>query len=60
MEREMIATAFGSCMNYVDPELNGQQAHESYYTKAVYERLLSIKKMVDPDDIFWNPQAIGT
>ncbi|KAL7275672.1 hypothetical protein RUND412_001379 [Rhizina undulata] len=51
-------TKFKAYTNYVDPTLSASEAHELYYGDN-YERLLSIKKSVDPDLVMWNPQAIG-
>lgn len=53
-------TPFGAYLNYVDPSLSPSQAHKLYYGDAVYQRLLGIKKVVDPGAVFWNPQAVGT
>ena len=53
-------TSFGAYLNYVDPSLSPETAHELYYGSDLYSRLLAIKKEVDPFDVFWNPQAIGT
>lgn len=53
-------TAFGAYLNYVDPSLSPETAHELYYGSELYDRLLAIKREVDPLEVFWNPQAIGT
>lgn len=50
---------FGAYLNYVDPSLTARQAAALYYGPETYGRLLKIKKQVDPDFVFWNPQAIG-
>jgi len=52
-------TNFGGYLNYVDPELSAKEAHKLYYGKEIYGRLLALKKKVDPQWVFWNPQAIG-
>ena len=52
-------TTFGAYLNYVDPTYDPATAHKLYYGDEVYARLLSIKKQVDPQSVFWNPQAIG-
>jgi len=49
---------FGACVSYVDPSLSRGQAHELYYGKDVYEKLKSIKRAVDPGNMFANPQSI--
>jgi len=46
-------------LNYVDPELTATQAGQEYYGAALYDHLVSIKNVVDPGDVFWNPQTIG-
>ncbi|KAF2028534.1 FAD-binding domain-containing protein [Setomelanomma holmii] len=52
-------TTFGAYLNYVDPSLDAATAHKVYYSDAVYSRLAALKKQVDPQSVFWNPQAIG-
>ncbi len=51
---------FDAYLNYVDPTLTPQEAHQGYYGDQVYGKLLAIKQQVDPESVFWNPQAIGT
>ena len=50
---------FGAYQNYVDPSLSAQQAHDLYYGRETYARLLGIKEQVDPGRVFWNPQSVG-
>ncbi|KAL8786508.1 MAG: hypothetical protein Q9213_002735 [Squamulea squamosa] len=57
---DALGMGFGGYPNYVDPELSAKEAHEKYFSTAVYERLLKIKRAVDPESVFWNPQAVGT
>ena len=45
--------------NYLDPELTPAEAHQLYYGDATYGKLSVIKESVDPNKVFWNPQAIG-
>jgi hypothetical protein len=52
-------TNFGAYVNYVDPSLTAAQAHRLYYDAPTYARLSAIKRVVDPQKVFWNPQAIG-
>ena len=59
LESKMPNTVFGGYLNYVDPSLSAAQAHKEYYADATYQRLLAIKKAVDPAAVFWNPQAVG-
>lgn len=59
METPMPETRFGGYINYADPELSARQAHALYYSQEVYERLVRIKRAVDPKNIFYNPQAVG-
>jgi hypothetical protein len=50
---------FTAYLNYVDPGLDAMAAAELYYGPETYDRLLGIKKELDPGFVFWNPQAIG-
>jgi hypothetical protein len=52
-------TSFGAYLNYVDPSYDAATAHKLYYGDAVYARLAALKKQIDPQSIFWHPQAIG-
>ncbi|KAH3955534.1 hypothetical protein HBI56_018940 [Parastagonospora nodorum] len=52
-------TKFGAYLNYVDPSYDAATAHKLYYGDAVYSRLAALKKQVDPQSVFWHPQAIG-
>lgn len=52
-------TRFGAYMNYIDPSLDAATAHRVYYGDVVYARLLRLKQQLDPQSVFWNPQAIG-
>ncbi|CUS09179.1 unnamed protein product [Tuber aestivum] len=52
-------TKFQAYVNYVDPSLSPQEAHELYYGSN-YQRLRELKGRYDPELLFWNPQAIGT
>ncbi|KAL8874921.1 MAG: hypothetical protein Q9198_006653 [Flavoplaca austrocitrina] len=56
---EALGMGYKGYLNYVDPELSAKEAHETYYGKEDYERLVRIKKVVDPEAVFWNPQAVG-
>ena len=35
------------------------QSIDLYYGVEAYGKLLAIKNEVDPDFLFWNPQAVG-
>ncbi|KAF1917933.1 hypothetical protein BDU57DRAFT_181609 [Ampelomyces quisqualis] len=52
-------TNFGAYLNYIDPTYDAATAHKLYYGDAVYSRLAALKKQVDPQSVFWHPQAIG-
>ncbi|KAL8676311.1 MAG: hypothetical protein Q9224_007298, partial [Gallowayella concinna] len=56
---DALATGYGGYVNYVDPELSASEAHKTYYSRSVYDRLVKIKRVVDPEAVFWNPQAVG-
>ena len=55
----MPDTDFPAYLNYVDPSLTAEQAHDLYYSPETYDRLLGIKKVVDPRNVFSNPQSVG-
>ncbi|KAK4666351.1 hypothetical protein QC763_0071970 [Podospora pseudopauciseta] len=50
--------SYNACLNYIDPELDTDEAWHLYYGKPLFERLKSLKRDLDPGDIFWNPQSI--
>ncbi|EUC40538.1 Glucooligosaccharide oxidase [Bipolaris oryzae ATCC 44560] len=45
--------------NYLDPALTPVEAANLYYGRTTYRKLVKIKSEVDPNHVFWNPQAIG-
>ena len=55
----MPQTPFGAYLNYVDPTLTPAEAHALYYDAPTYQKLLSIKSVVDPGKVFSNPQSVG-
>jgi len=57
--RAQPQTRFGAYLNYVDPSYDAATAHQLYYGDALYARLLALKRQVDPQSVFWNPQAVG-
>ncbi|TGO58390.1 hypothetical protein BOTNAR_0182g00280 [Botryotinia narcissicola] len=50
---------FGVYLNYVDPELSANDAAMLGYGQTAYNKLLAIKRTIDPNEVFWNPQSIG-
>ncbi|RKF54679.1 Berberine bridge enzyme-like 15 [Erysiphe neolycopersici] len=52
-------TKFVGYLNYLDPQLSPDEAADQYYGNSTYNRLLGIKNKIDPNFIFWNPQAVG-
>jgi hypothetical protein len=46
--------------NYLDPELTPVEAARLYYGSTTYNKLVNLKKALDPKAVFWNPHAIGT
>lgn len=49
---------FTAYLNYLDPMLTKEEAQDLYYGADLASKLLTIKNEVDPDCVFWNPQAI--
>lgn len=45
--------------NYLDQALTSAEAADLYYGPTTYGKLVKIKGDVDPEAVFWNPQAIG-
>ncbi|KAF4635639.1 hypothetical protein G7Y89_g2458 [Cudoniella acicularis] len=54
----MKTTTFGMYINYADPSLSATQAQNAYWLNHL-STLATIKKEVDPKNLFSNPQAIG-
>lgn len=52
-------TSFGAYLNYVDSSYDAATAHKMYYGDELYAQLLTLKNKIDPNSVFWNPQAIG-
>lgn len=52
-------THFGAYLNYVDPSYSADEAHKLYYGEELYSKLAALKKELDPNQVYWNPQAIG-
>ncbi|KAJ2904893.1 carbohydrate-binding module family 18 [Zalerion maritima] len=53
----MPETQFGGYINYVDPTLGRDEAHDLYYGDDLTERLRAYKAVIDPDNVFANPQT---
>lgn len=58
MKREMPGADFGAYINYVDPSMGRDEANLQYFGEAIYERLKGYKQVLDPGELFWNPQTI--
>ncbi|KAH6616117.1 hypothetical protein B0J18DRAFT_296543 [Chaetomium sp. MPI-SDFR-AT-0129] len=48
---------WGMYVNYADPTMDREQAQQVYYRQSL-PRLRDIKKAVDPDEVFYYPQAV--
>lgn len=49
---------YGSYQGYVDTELSADQAGRLYYGDVLFEKLKGLKKIIDPGNLFSNPQSI--
>lgn len=49
---------YGAYQAYVDPELSAEEAGHFYYGDALFEKLKGLKKILDPGNVFSNPQSI--
>lgn len=56
--REAYPSSTGAESNYQDPDLDRALAHQLYHGEAAVWRLEALKRVVDPDELFWNPQSI--
>jgi len=50
---------FSMYLNYIDPDLPARTAAREYYKPPTYNKLLGLKKILDPETVFWNPQSVG-
>ncbi|KAK0707269.1 hypothetical protein B0H67DRAFT_496358 [Lasiosphaeris hirsuta] len=48
----------GAYLNYVDPTYSRAEAYKLYYGEELYEKLVGLKKTLDPRNLFSNPQSI--
>jgi hypothetical protein len=49
----------GSYINYVDSSFGQDEVREQYFGPVVYAKLKEIKRKVDPENVFSNPQSIS-
>lgn len=49
---------FGAYLNYFDPTIPVRKAHALYYGDHL-QRLVEVKRAVDPKMRFWHPHAVG-
>lgn len=59
MVRAQPDGGFTAYLNYIDPDLTPLRAAQEYYGGTSYDRLLALKMVLDPEFVFWNPQAVG-
>lgn len=50
--------SLGAEANYHDPDMDREMAQSLHHGEAAVSRLEGLKREVDPDEIFWNPQSI--
>ncbi|KAI1656081.1 putative glucooligosaccharide oxidase [Daldinia decipiens] len=48
----------GAYSNYTDPSLPREEANDLYYGKELHKKLKQLKKVLDPNNVFANPQSI--
>ncbi|RPA82533.1 FAD-binding domain-containing protein [Ascobolus immersus RN42] len=58
VQKPQPETNFSAYPNYVDPSLKKEDALRLYYGPQL-ERLKQIKRKVDKNDMFWNPQSVS-
>ncbi|KAK3940858.1 Glucooligosaccharide oxidase [Diplogelasinospora grovesii] len=49
---------YGAYLNYVDPTYSPAEAHQLYYGEELYQKLQKLKAVLDPKNVFSNPQSI--
>ncbi|KAI8965552.1 putative glucooligosaccharide oxidase [Daldinia sp. FL1419] len=49
---------YGAYSNYTDPSFGRDEANTLYYGEEQYQRLKRLKAVIDPDNVFANPQSI--
>ncbi len=49
---------YAAYLNYVDPSYTRAEAYLLYYGEKLLDRLRTLKRVLDPRDIFSNPQSI--
>ena len=55
--KPMANATIGEYYGYADPSLTPEEVHHGYWLNH-YERLTKIKKAVDPNGVFSNPQSV--
>lgn len=50
--------SLGAEANYHDPDMEREVAQCLHHGEATVSRLEALKREVDPDEVFWNPQSI--
>lgn len=49
---------YGASQAYVDSELSAEEAGTLYYGDVLFAKLKVLKKKLEADNVFWNPQSI--
>lgn len=57
LEEKMPNTNFTAYLNYVDDSYSTHTAHKYYYGVELSKKLTDLKRELDPNNTFWNPQA---
>jgi hypothetical protein len=57
---KMPNTQFAAYVNYADSQLSSSQWESMYYGNGIYQQLVGIKKIYDPNKVFNFPLSIGT
>ncbi|KAI0844891.1 putative glucooligosaccharide oxidase [Daldinia vernicosa] len=50
--------SYGAYSNYTDPSLPREEANDLYYGKELHKKLKQLKRDLDPNNVFANPQSI--
>lgn len=54
----LAAGTYGAYLGYVDPSLEREVAGRLYYGEELYGKLKGMKRVLDPGNVFSNPQSV--
>lgn len=58
IRKAYVEVSLGAEANYHDPDMEREAAQCLHHGEVAVSRLEALKREVDPDEVFWNPQSI--